>query len=294
MKDYEGEDQFVNSKSWKMRNKNPEKYVNMDDEDYYGDYDDVLDEAKEGDNVKDDVEEGAISEEEANENKPKRSYKRKNKKPVLMWHIWEEENNKWLDENMKKGFDLDNKQHEVMIESLEAPSKLVVELLRYQKEWLAWALKQESSVSRGGILADEMGMGKTVQAIALVIAKRELSEEVDEPFRALSLPGPSTALTRIQCTLVICPTVAVKQWESEIDKSTSEGSAKVLVYYGSNREKDFTKFSEYSFVITTYGTVASEFRKLALPPKDTTKHSNSALLLHAVKWERIILDEVIK
>jgi len=58
-----------------------------------------------------------------------------------------------------------------MSETAEAPSDLTMPLLRYQKEWLAWGLKQESSVSKGGILADEMGMGKTVQAIALVLAK---------------------------------------------------------------------------------------------------------------------------
>ncbi|KAD4179086.1 hypothetical protein E3N88_27677 [Mikania micrantha] len=31
--------------------------------------------------------------------------------------------------------------------------------LRYQKEWLAWGFKQEESATRGGILADAMGMG---------------------------------------------------------------------------------------------------------------------------------------
>ena len=32
-------------------------------------------------------------------------------------------------------------------------------LLPFQKQFLGWALKQEAGPLRGGILADEMGMG---------------------------------------------------------------------------------------------------------------------------------------
>ncbi|KAF2284940.1 hypothetical protein GH714_032721 [Hevea brasiliensis] len=54
--------------------------------------------------------------------------------------------------------DLDH-QHGIVNETAEPPSELIMPLLRYQKEWLAWALKQEESETKGGILADEMGMG---------------------------------------------------------------------------------------------------------------------------------------
>ena len=36
-------------------------------------------------------------------------------------------------------------------------------LLPYQRQFLAWGVSQEQSSVRGGILADEMGMGKTLQ-----------------------------------------------------------------------------------------------------------------------------------
>lgn len=42
-------------------------------------------------------------------------------------------------------------------EQAEPPPELRLPLLPYQKQFLAWALKQEQSVVRGGILADEMG-----------------------------------------------------------------------------------------------------------------------------------------
>lgn len=49
----------------------------------------------------------------------------------------------------------------------EQPAEIVMPLLPYQRKFLGWALGQERSGVRGGILADEMGMGKTLQACML-------------------------------------------------------------------------------------------------------------------------------
>lgn len=49
-------------------------------------------------------------------------------------------------------------------EQMEPPPEMLMSLLPFQKEFLAWAISQERNEIRGGILADEMGMGKTIQA----------------------------------------------------------------------------------------------------------------------------------
>jgi SNF2 family DNA or RNA helicase len=63
-----------------------------------------------------------------------------------------------------------------MTESTDESSDLVIHLFMYQMKWLSLALKQERSVINGGILVDGMGLGETIQATALVLAKRELQK----------------------------------------------------------------------------------------------------------------------
>ncbi|XP_015074495.1 ATP-dependent helicase rhp16-like [Solanum pennellii] len=193
---------------------------------------------------------------------------------LLIWQKWEEENDRWMEENHTLYLDF-NSQNEFMTETAEQPSDLIIPLLRYQKEWLAWALKQEESIVRGGILADDMGMGKTVQAIALVLAKRGIGQAISDS--GLLSPAPCI-LPAVKGTLVICPVVAVIQWVNEIERFTTKGSNTIFVYHGANREKNIGRFAEYDFVITTYSTVETEYRK-------------NIMILRSMNWNRIILDE---
>ncbi|KAK6789793.1 hypothetical protein RDI58_013593 [Solanum bulbocastanum] len=99
---------------------------------------------------------------------------------VLMWHIWKDENDRWMEENHSLYLDF-NSQNEFMTQTAEQPCDLIIPLLRYQKEWLAWALKQEESIARYG------------QAIS-----------------DSNLLSPATyILLAVKGTLVICPVVVV-------------------------------------------------------------------------------------
>ncbi|XP_057963175.1 helicase-like transcription factor CHR27 isoform X2 [Malania oleifera] len=199
---------------------------------------------------------------------PSKKGKKPNKRQPrqkLQWQIWGEEFDRFLNEWGTKN-DVSDDQNEEAAEFSEAPPELLVPLLRYQKEWLAWALKQEESACKGGILADEMGMGKTIEAIALVLKKQGIPKLTEVAPSTLTCKSSSfkTGLPEIKCTLVICPTTAVNHWTDEIARCTTEGSIKVLVYHGANKRRLIHKFSEYDFVLTTYATAAADFKESGL------------------------------
>ncbi|KAL1812900.1 hypothetical protein ACET3Z_022965 [Daucus carota] len=187
-------------------------------------------------------------------------------RPILLWEVWEEEHERWVAAHKNADTDLEN-QNDVVAETVEGSPNLIIPLLRYQKEWLAWALEQEKSAVKGGILADEMGMGKTAQAIALVLAKQDYNRTVCESSGVASPLNVSEGLPEVKATLVVCPLVAVIQWVNEINRFTLRGSNKVLVYHGANRGKTLYEFSDYDFIITTYSIVEAEYRKNVMPPK---------------------------
>lgn len=79
------------------------------------------------------------------------------------------------------------------------PEGINRKLKPFQLEGLSWMLAQEESEWKGGLLGDEMGMGKTIQAVSLLMS--------DYPVGKPSL--------------VVVPPVALMQWQAEIEVSTT-------------------------------------------------------------------------
>jgi len=64
----------------------------------------------------------------------------------------------------------------------------------------------------------------------------------------------------VRCgTLIVLPTVAIRQWQTEIARFTKEGSLTVKVYHGSDRNTTALDLTKTDVVLTSYKVVWTLF-----------------------------------
>ncbi|KAJ3410608.1 hypothetical protein HDV05_003558 [Chytridiales sp. JEL 0842] len=151
---------------------------------------------------------------------------------------------------------------------VEQPENVKVKLLPFQREGVHWLREQEESRFNGGILADEMGMGKTIQMISLLVTKPD-----------------------VKPNLILTPTVAILQWLSELRERVTADFFKICVYHGSNRETSAEKLAEYDVVLSTYSVIETAFRREHYGFKHKGVQKKEKSVIHSIKWGRVILDE---
>ncbi|KAL8992413.1 MAG: hypothetical protein Q9169_007121, partial [Polycauliona sp. 2 TL-2023] len=164
------------------------------------------------------------------------------------------------------------------------PDAMVFPLMEHQKLGLTWLKAMEVGTTKGGILADGMGLGKTIQAIALMVSRRS---------------------TDFNCktTLIIAPVALMKQWEREIKtklKANNEHRLTTYTLHGQGRQATWEELKKYDVVLTTFGTLSTEVKrrasieqaKRANPNwRPMTKADRLPLLGDDSKWYRVIIDE---
>lgn len=116
------------------------------------------------------------------------------------------------------------------IEDTPVPKQFNGILRPYQQAGYNW-LKFLNEYGFGGCLADDMGLGKTVQTLALLQGEKEKD-------------NGSTSL-------LVMPTSLIYNWEMEAKKFAPE--LKILIYQGTNRNKNSERFARYDLVLTSYG-----------------------------------------
>jgi SNF2 family DNA or RNA helicase len=154
------------------------------------------------------------------------------------------------------------------------PRTLNVQLMPHQITGLAWMIRQElNDQFHGGILADDMGMGKTIQTLALIHQHRFYPN------------------VRHGGTLIVAPVALIHQWEREI-VSKSSIRLKVCVYHGPKKISTKEEMRKYDVVITTYSVLSNE-----TPREEKISTSGSVIpaykggILFKAAFQRIILDE---
>ncbi|KAL1845619.1 DNA repair protein rad16 [Paecilomyces lecythidis] len=153
----------------------------------------------------------------------------------------------------------------------QQPAGISRQLKSFQLEGLDWMIRQEQTQYKGGLLGDEMGMGKTIQAVSLLMS--------DYPAGRPSL--------------VIVPPVALMQWQSEI-KEYTDGRLKVLVYHNSNPKVKLLSKSElegYDVIMISYSGLESMHRKELKGWNRNDGILKEDSVIHSIHFHRLILDE---
>lgn len=190
------------------------------------------------------------------------------------------------------------------------------------------AQRRPPRLARGALLADDMGLGKSLQTISLIQA------DLDAARKWAAGPKVPDSHPRTHATLVVCPVAVLSHWKLQCEMHTGAlplndlqrrarlpaRPLRVLVYHGPDRFTSRTKFlaERYDVVLTTFTVVLSEARQahndLAgdLPSDQESDEDgrmepgtfadadlltqrnrllNKADLLFSVRWRRVVLDE---
>ncbi|KAL7127161.1 hypothetical protein ABFS83_14G237000 [Erythranthe nasuta] len=165
-------------------------------------------------------------------------------------------------------------------------------------------------MARGGILADSMGLGKTIMTISLLLthsgrggslgsastsqsstdnggASSTSDNSPKPPKKASKFTGFEKLMKQKAAlvgggNLIICPMTLIGQWKTEIETHAQPGNLSVYVHYGQSRSKDAKFLAQSNVVLTTYGVLASEF---------STENAEDNGGLYSVRWFRVVLDE---
>ncbi|KAJ5760098.1 hypothetical protein N7520_007254 [Penicillium odoratum] len=142
---------------------------------------------------------------------------------------------------------------------------------------------------QGGILAEEMGLGKTVEMIALVSLNR----------RPIQLKPDPDGLRISGATLIITPPAILEQWKQEFQQHAPE--LRVHHYTGIKRGQEqsddlvIEELAEYDVVLTTYNVISREVHYANSAPKRTLRHEKKFEVrktpLIRISWWRVCLDE---
>ncbi|EED22940.1 helicase, putative [Talaromyces stipitatus ATCC 10500] len=135
--------------------------------------------------------------------------------------------------------------------------------------------------SGGGILADEMGMGKSLTTLVLIEKTLDDARQWAEVQK--THPEDTMAKRRCRATLVIVPSdVLITMWTREIQEHLA-GSLRIFKYHGKGRKKRLSNMGHFDIVITTYNTLAKEH--------GMRNSGDNESPLHDIEWYRVILDE---
>lgn len=136
-----------------------------------------------------------------------------------------------------------------------SPRGLEATMRDYQHLGLAW-LANTTDAGFGALLADDMGLGKSLTALALHLHRRDNAPHAAAP------------------TLIVCPASMMIGWEREVRRFAP--SVPTMRYHGPDRTLDGA--GHRTVVITTYETLRRDIQTLAAQPFDAVVADEAQLI----------------
>ncbi|KAI1876733.1 uncharacterized protein JN550_000805 [Neoarthrinium moseri] len=163
---------------------------------------------------------------------------------------------------------------------------IITPLHDYQILGDSWMIIKELSRDRGGILADQMGLGKTIQCLATAMVNRPITKQSQD---------------RPKATLIVVPATIRQQWMQAIEDHVDSNVMKGCLPYKSGIGMNVDALECMAFVIATYDDIRASYypsnilKKIELgdytdEEKDTLKKTHLGPL-HRMRFHRVILDE---
>jgi SNF2 family DNA or RNA helicase len=142
----------------------------------------------------------------------------------------------------------------------------------FQETGVRWMIDTElNSTYKGGILADDPGLGKTIQTAGLLAG----------------IPKGNT--------LIIVPTSVIHQWVNTL--SEIFGRNQVYLHYGSRKCKSkaklIVKMSKKTICVTSHGACFTPSAKKGSIEEILEKDDINSIktVLHTFMWDRVVVDE---
>ncbi|KAF9775920.1 hypothetical protein IL306_005917 [Fusarium sp. DS 682] len=153
--------------------------------------------------------------------------------------------------------------------------------------------RQAEASIKGGILAEEMGLGKTLEVLGLILLHQRARPLTQSEYESQAKLTPTSA------TLIVTPPSLKDQWVSEIARHAPGLSVKVYEGRKSisavNEEHAVDELAGHDIILTTYSVLSSELHYTTAPPERSRRHARvydrPRSPLVQISWWRICLDE---
>lgn len=149
---------------------------------------------------------------------------------------------------------------------------MISTLYHHQLLGAQWMLQRElsSQTPHGGLLADSMGLGKTVQTLACMVGNPPGSSTLFPHFRRKFLiiltSSQGDKKRGVKSTLIVVPAGVMDQWIAEIHLHTDKTTFPKIMKYKTSSNVSIEILEDIDIVVTSYNEVMKQF---PFPNKDS-------------------------